>query len=75
METHMEYTTKAQKLLELRAKTDHQLTALIAGQLERGLVSEAERLLPLLRSPERRHLERKLMQVKELSSCKSVYAA
>jgi len=72
---HMEYKSKAHKLLELRTKTDRQLAALIDGMLERGLSADAERLLPVLRSAERHYLQLKLNQVKELYPRKSVYAA
>jgi hypothetical protein len=71
----MEHEMKAQKLLELRTKTDRQLTALIGSLLDRGLSAEAERLLPALRGANRLCLELKLNRVKELSSRKSVYAA
>ena len=71
----MEYKSKAHKLLELRTKTDLQLAALIDSLLERGLSADAERLLPVLRSEERHHLQHKLNQVKDLYSRKSVYAA
>ncbi len=72
---NMEYKSKAQKLLELRAKTDCELSVLIDSLLERGLREDAERLLPVLRGVARQHLELKLVQVKELSPRKSVYAA
>jgi hypothetical protein len=71
----MEYKSKAQKLLELRAKTDRELRVLFESLLERGRRGDAERLLPLLRGAERRHFESKLTQVKQDSSSKSVYAA
>ena len=71
----MKYMTKAEKLLELRTKTDRQLVTLIDGLLQRCLVAEAERLVPLLRGAERRKLECKLAQMKELLPAKSVYAA
>jgi hypothetical protein len=71
----MDHETKAAKLLELRTKTDRQLIALIGRLLDRGLSADAERLLPALRGSDRLHLELKLNRVKELSSCKSVYAA
>ena len=72
----MENQSKTRKLADLRAKTERQLAALITSQLDRGLNPEAERLLPLLRnSCERSRLELRLSRVKELSACKSVYAA
>ena len=71
----MEYTSKAQKLLELRAKTDRQLITLITRLLDRGFSADAERLLPLLRHADRQRLELKLKRVKELLPLKSVYAA
>ena len=68
--------SKAQKLLELRAKTDRQLVALISRLLDRGRSGDAERLLPVLTSPmERRRLEIRIGRSKELPTCKSVYAA
>ena len=67
--------SKAQKLLELRAKTDCQLTVLANRLVERGRVAEAVRLLPLLSSIDRRHLELKLTRAGELLPRKSVCAA
>jgi hypothetical protein len=70
----MEHKSEAQKLLELRTKTDRQLVALIGSLLDRGLAADAERLLPVLRGAERRGLELKLNQVKELSPRKAFAA-
>lgn len=71
----MEYTSKTRKLSELRAKTDRQLILLINNLLDRGLLEQAERLIPFLRSAERQHLELRLNRLKEPARHKSVYAA
>ena len=66
---------KAQKLSELRAKTDRQLTALIGRLVDNGRYAEVERLLPFLSGSDRRSMEALLDSARELSPRKSVYAA
>lgn len=66
---------KAQKLSELRAKTDRQLYALIGRLVDNGCQAEAERLLPFLSGADRRRMEALLDRARELSPRKSVYAA
>lgn len=53
----MEQKSRTRKLSELRAKTDRELMALIINLLERGQNTDAQRLLPLLSSAERRRIE------------------
>ena len=60
--------SKTRKLTELRAKTDRQLTILIASLLERGLSDEAERLLSVLSAPERNQLECQLTRLKTVAA-------
>ena len=64
----MEHKSWTRKLSELRAKTDRELTALITSLLERGHRTDAQRLLPLLSSAERRRIQ-------ALFPRESVYAA
>ena len=71
----MECHSRTRKLLELRAKTDRDLMALIGSLLERGLFDEAERLLPTLSSTQRRLVEVKIRLARELSPRKAFYAA
>ena len=64
----MESKSRTRKLSELRAKTDRELVIIITALLDRGDYIDAERLVPLLSSPERGRIE-------ELLPRKSVYAA
>jgi hypothetical protein len=70
----MEYTSKTRKLMELRAKTDRELSVLIASLIDRGLFEDAEPLIPLLHGAERQLLESRIHREKP-SRCKTVYAA
>jgi hypothetical protein len=105
MDFDMKTRAATSTLAELRAKTDHQLHALISRRLERGLssarllldpdardrwtsmdqfvsvaeraYSEVSRLLPYLRgipSAERRRLESRLAQIREILDCASICA-
>ena len=96
---------EGQKLAEFRAKTDHQLHALISGRLDRGLsfarlllneearqrwasmdefaamaersYNEVSKLLPVLRgitAAERRRLESRLLQLREILDCNALCA-
>lgn len=66
---------KAQKLCELRAKTDRQLNVLVGRLVDDGRHAEAERLLPFLCGSDRRRMEALLDSARELSPRKSVFAA
>jgi len=100
----METRAGTHRLAEFRAKTDHQLEALISNRLERGLFfarllldpevrerwasmdefakhaetayREVARLMPVLRvrAAERRRLESRLLQLREILDCAAICA-